>query len=96
MTTLVKKKCVLYSTNRTFHGAPNHPQGALLQAAGLGAEVEMGAIWPDSAAGWFRSRGTSTAKRSPRYMLPPLVGGVGGLVCESVGTDLLSDHFETH
>ena len=27
--------------------------------------------------------------------LPPLVGGGGGLVCESVGkTDLLSDHFD--
>ena len=28
--------------------------------------------------------------------LPPLAGGTGGLVCESVGkTDLLSDHFDT-
>ena len=28
--------------------------------------------------------------------LPPLVGGGGGLVCESVGkADLLSDHFES-
>ena len=27
--------------------------------------------------------------------LPPLVGGGGGLVCESVGkADLLSDHFD--
>ena len=27
--------------------------------------------------------------------LPPLVGGGGGLVCESVGTtELLSDHFD--
>ena len=42
------------------------PRGALLQAAGLGAEGETGAIWPDSAAGWFRSLGTSTAKRHLR------------------------------
>ena len=30
-------------------------------------------------------------------LLPPLVGGGGGLVCESIGkADLLSDHFDAH
>ena len=58
------KKCVLYSTNRAFPGAPKPSQRVLLQATGLGAQGGMGAICPDPY--WFRSWGTSTAERHPR------------------------------
>ena len=40
---------------------------------------------------WFTLK---SAVFSLSLTLPPLVGGTGGLVCESVGkADLLSDHF---
>ena len=47
----------MYCTAPTVHslGHRSNPQGALLQAAGLGAEGEVGAIGPNSNAGWFRS-----------------------------------------
>ena len=59
------KKCVLYSTNRTFPGAPKPSPGCAAPGRRARGRRRDGAIWQSSAADWLRSRGTSTRRGAP-------------------------------
>ena len=48
-------KWYMYTLDVNSPGHQSNAQGTLLQGSGLWAEKEVGPIWPNSDAGWFRS-----------------------------------------